>query len=179
MNTITIDQSRLARITTLKPGHHSLGSEEMCFMEAVAYVADDNWSEYPGCSCPVIGEFIAVWNNTLPSDEDRTRLLVPLIPKIICTRSTKSVERRRAMMAADWLVRTHTGAWLRLAKLNNHADVLASLPDFTDFKNCSSWMLRGLLHGAAAWAAVQPAVADLQQSSIALVERMIAVESSA
>ena len=43
-------------------------------------------------------------------------------------------------MAADWLIRVHTPAWLRLAKLNEQADLLASLPEITDFKNCPSLM---------------------------------------
>jgi hypothetical protein len=43
-------------------------------------------------------------------------------------------------MAADWLIRVHTPAWLRLAKLDAHADALAALPEIADFAQCPSLM---------------------------------------
>ena len=50
------------------------------------------------------------------SDEDRTRLLLPFVPKIIGTKGSEALEERRSLMAADWLVRVHTPALLRLGR---------------------------------------------------------------
>ena len=140
MPTTTIDAKRLAEIKTLKAGNHEDISKGACFMEAAAYVAGEPWSDHPACACPVITAFMISWNDALPSDEERTRLLKPLIPMIIGTRGSKALGNRRATMAADWLVRTHTPAWLRLAGLTNEADMLASLPEITDFARTPSIM---------------------------------------
>ena len=102
---------------------------EMCVMEAVAYIAGEPWSDHPQCVCPVIAAFMRSWNDGLPTDDDRTRLLAPLIPVVIGTASTPDAQDRRAIAAADWAVRTYTPAWLRLAGLTTHADTLAALPE--------------------------------------------------
>ena len=131
---------RMAQIGSLKKGNHKPNGHEMCVMEAVAYVAGEAWSDQPQCSCPVITAFMVSWNDSLPNDAERDRLLKNLIPEIIGTRATKSVETKRATLAADWLIRTHTPAWLRLAKLETQAALLESLPEITDFAQCPSLM---------------------------------------
>ena len=129
--------------------------DAMCVMEAVAFVAGEPWSDHPKCACPVISTFLRSWNDDLLDDE-RDTLLRPLIPQLIGTRGDVAMERRRATMAADWLIRVHTPAWLRLAKLDAHADALAALPEITDFAQCPSLMptLNAAKQDAdAAWAA--------------------------
>jgi hypothetical protein len=134
------DAQRLAQITTLKEGSHEDFETGACIMEAVAYVTGEPWSDHPACACPVITTFMISWNDALLSDEERTRLLLPLIPKIVGTRGSEALESRRATMAADWLVRTHAPAWLRLAGLTAEADALAGLPEITDFAQTPSIM---------------------------------------
>ena len=134
-----INESRLAEVATLSSGDHGGIDEGMCVMEAVAYVAGEPWSDAPACACPVITAFMVSWNDSLPSNEDRDRLLKPLIPSIVGTRSTPEVEQRRATMAADWLIRVHTPAWLRAAKLHKRYSfsLLRLLP-----VNPSAWRRR-------------------------------------
>ena len=204
MTSIEIDAERLAKVQRLYSGAHAEngnGHVEACAMEAVAYIAGEPWSDHPACACPVIGAFMRAWNDGLP-DAERTALILPLIPRLVGTRATKKVEQRRATMAADWFIRVHTPAWLRLAKLNEQADLLASLPEITDFKQCPSLMpaLKSVgKASAAAWDAASaaardaasaaardaartaardafaPTVAELQKSALDLVERMIAL----
>jgi hypothetical protein len=135
-------QDRLQQIEALalKSGSHEEFEQGMCVMEAVSYVAGEPWSDAPQCACPVITAFMVSWNDALPTDEDRDRLLKSLIPLLVGTRSTPAVEQRRATMAADWLIRVHTPAWLRLAKLETQAAALESLPEITDFAQCPSLM---------------------------------------
>lgn len=130
-----IDETRLATVTVLDRGCH-LPGEHMCVMEAVAYVASEPWSDTPECVSPVIGAFMRTWNEDLPNAE-RTGLLLPLIPKLVGTRGTASLEERRSLMAADWLVRVHTPAWLRLAKLDAQAEALERLPEITSLAQVS------------------------------------------
>lgn len=141
----TIDLAQLDRFGRLQSGWHDTIQDGMSIMEAVSYVAGEPWSSNPACASPVLGEFLRIWGNFLPDDE-RDMLLRPLIPRLVGTRSTPDVEDRRALMAADWLVRVHTPAWLRLAKLDAHADVLAALPEIVDRTQASS--LRALLNAA-------------------------------
>src|SRR3984957_13481152 len=161
----TISQDRLSKVRALYHGSHNEngnGHVEACAMEAVAYVAGEPWSDHPKCACPVIGAFMRLWNDCLP-DAERTTLLLPLIPRLVGTRGSKNLEERRALMAADWLVRTHTPAWLRLAGLMTQADALCGLPEITAFAQVPS--IRPAIeaardNAAAAWAAARDAAWD-------------------
>jgi hypothetical protein len=161
-------EERLAKIAGLhlKSGAHSPNST-FCVMEAVAYVAGEPWSDHPECACPVISAFMRSWNDSLPTDADRDRLLKALVPRLVGTRN-KAVEQKRSLMAADWLIRVHTPVWLRLAGLVKQAESLEGLPEITAMAQYPS--LRGPLEavrrdaaaawaaaGAAAWAATRAA----------------------
>ena len=199
---VTIHQDRLARITKLYSGSHDPNGK-MCAMEAVAYVAGEPWSDHPECACPVIATFMRDWNDGL-SDEDRDRLLLPLIPRLVGTKGSKKLEARRATMSGDWYVRVQLPAWLRLAGLKDHADKLSAFPEITSFAKTpailpalqaaqkdssaagsaagsaaesaagsAAWTAAWSAAWSAAWTAVEPTRIALQESAIALVERMI------
>jgi hypothetical protein len=123
---------RLAEFAALplKKGAHRSPSDGMCALEAAAWIAGEPHSDHPACVCPVLGAFGRLWNDSLP-DAERDRLLRPLVPRLIGTRGSAALAERRSLMAADWLVREHTPAWLRLAGLTEHADALAGLPEIT------------------------------------------------
>jgi len=167
-----IDEARLAEVMAapLESGAHP-SQEAYCVMEAVAYVAGELWTDSPVCACPVISAFLRSWNDVLP-DAERTDLLRDLIPRLVGTRSTSEIEQRRATMAADWLVREHTPAWLRLAGLTTQADALASLPEITDIAQCPSLMPAlnaarsdAAAAGAAARAAARAAAWDAARAA--------------
>jgi len=166
------DQDRLASIKHLSKGFHAAGAPGKCVMEAVAFILHkENWNDHPPGVCPVIGNFMRTWNDDLP-DVDRTALLLPFVPRLINTRrfielegrNTRrfivELEDRRAMMALDWLIRTHIVAWLRLAKFDTQAAMIAALPEIADVVQLSSIMPPLKAAGdatAAAWAAVAAA----------------------
>jgi hypothetical protein len=142
-----LDESKLAQITELHHGGHRPNAEgRMCAMEAVAYIAGEPWSDTPQCASPVISAFMSVWNDGLP-DAERTTLLLPLIPRLVGTRGDEALEERRSLMAADWLVRVHTPAWLRLAKLDAQAELLERLPEITSMAQVPSRPPHGPPHG--------------------------------
>jgi len=118
---------KLEQITTLARGKHDEG-EAMCAMEAVAWLAGEPWNDAPQCASPVIAAFMRSWNDALP-DADRARLLLPLLPDVIGTRTTDADDETRAWMATDWLVRVNAPAWLDLTPwLEAHAAALRALP---------------------------------------------------
>ena len=155
---------------SLKSGKHNPDST-FCVMEAVAYVAGEEWSDHPACACPVITAFMVSWNDGLPTDADRDRLLKPLIPLLINTRD-KKLEAKRATMAADWYVRVQLPAWLRLAGLTRQADYLASFPEITSFAKTPSIQaaLESVAEDAeaawsAAWSAAESAAWSAAESA--------------
>jgi hypothetical protein len=163
MQTIIEDRLNSLPAVLLHGSHAKNCGKQMCIMEAAAWVAGEPWSDHPECVCPVIGAFMRSWNDGISDDVERTRLLKPFVPLIINTKGTAELETRRATMAADWLVRTHAPAWLRLAGLAEQADALSSLPEITDFANCPSLkapLKAARKDAAAAWDAAWDAARD-------------------
>jgi hypothetical protein len=115
----------MTAITKLYRSSHSPG-EEMCLMEAVAFVAGEKWSDHPQCCCPVIAAFGRRLNDWL--DDDERQQLIPYVKRLIDTRGDAALEQRRALMAADWAVRTIMPIALRAAGLHEHANRLEALP---------------------------------------------------
>jgi hypothetical protein len=145
----------------LKSGLHNPNSHEMCVMEAVAMMAGERWSDHPKCASPVISAFLRSYNDSV-SDEVR-QTLKQYIPRLIGTAGSKDIEERRSLIAADWLVRIHTPAWLRVAGLTVQADALSSLPEITSMAQVPS--IKGPIEAArssaaAAWDAAGAAAGD-------------------
>lgn len=161
---------------TLALGQHRTAADGMCAMEAVAWLAGEEHSDAPACVSPVIADFVRLWNDGLPTNRDRDRLLKPLLSKMIGTRTTDDDEKVRSYLIIDWLVRTYTPTWLHVAGLGVHADVLTSMPAIADesaFINAcpiidaawdaagyAEWAALGYAEWAAEWAAAGAAVWD-------------------
>jgi hypothetical protein len=156
---MTIIEDRINQPITLKSGAHSPDSGEMCLLEAVAWIAGEPWTDRPECVDPVLGAFGRSWNDSL-NDEDRDRLLLPFLPRLVGTRSTPDARDRRAFMAADWAVRVFTPAWLRLAKLDEHAEALEGLPELDSVEVCRAAKPAIEAAGAAARDAAVAAARD-------------------
>lgn len=200
---MTIIEDRLSAIDelVLGAGSHDSWDKGACVMEAVAFVAGEEWSDTPQCASPVIAAFLRSWNDTL--DDDARQQLKPYVPRLVGTAGTPEQEDARAWMAVDWLVRDYTPVWLRLAGLTGQADRIAGLPEFQAGMNvpairpvidavrkdaaaaraaawaaarAAAWDAAWDAAWAAAWAAARaPAVAECQQSAHQLIDRMIAV----
>jgi hypothetical protein len=139
----------------LAEGKHESVVDGACAMEAVSYIAGEEWSDSPQCVSPVIGAFLRRWNDDLP-DDDRQRLLMPLIPEIVGTRSSDKVEEKRAYMVLDWLVRTNVPTFLDLIPgLRHRAKALRELDEITTSQDAAAAV--ALIRAArdAAWAAAR------------------------
>ena len=173
---------------SLARGQHGSIDAGACAMEAAAYVAGEQHSDHPTCVCPVIGQFMRSWNDALRSDDERDRLLKPLLLKILGTSSTPEVEHRRSLIALDWLIRTHTAAWLDTVEaLKPHAAALRDSPPIDDENAAaigekvsaaesaawSAWSAAESAAESAALKVLEPTIEKLQLSAIELVERMI------
>lgn len=175
----------------LKSGAHRARDNGLCVMEAVAWVAGEPHSDSPQCASAVISRFLRNWNDSLPNDADRSRLLRPLVPKLVGTLAGPAIELKRSWMAFDWLVREMLSAFLDLAKI----DIASKLRALKPFKSkidldagipvINEAQTKSAAAGDAAWAAARDAAGDaagkrlaptvkkLQRSAVKLVERMI------
>ena len=115
----------------LKHGKHASWDDGACVMEAVCYVAGERWTDSPACCCPAIAAFLRNWNDSLRTDEERTRLLAPLVPRLVGSKSTPEVELARAMLCVDWSIRVWLPAFLDLspALTDNAAELLRDQAD--------------------------------------------------
>ncbi|HXI16511.1 MAG TPA: hypothetical protein VNM48_09070 [Chloroflexota bacterium] len=183
-------EKRLDRLQliTFTHGSHTSINDGGCAMEWAAWVAGEKHSDRPACVSPVIAAFGRAWNDALPTDADRDRLLKPLVPLMIGTRTGPEDDETRAWLATDWLVRVQAPAWMSLTEvLRGHADLLRGLPAITSTATAeaakpmltAAWAAAGAAAWAAAWAAagaaLAPTVATLQESAVALVVAMCAV----
>ena len=164
----------------LAKGNHAHREQAVCAMEAVSWLAGEPHSDQPQCACPVIGTFVMGWNDGLPTDAERNRLLKPLLPLLIGSRSTRAVELQRSYLAFDWLARAHAPAFLEVSPaLKAHADTLRALAPLVDKETveAATAALAAALDaaGAAAGAALKPIVEQLQISAGDLVRRMVAI----
>ena len=160
----------------LEGGSHQSPDEGVCLMEAVAWLACEPHTDHPDCTCPVLGAFGRGLNDCL--DVERRQRLKPFIPELVGTASDGHAEAR-GFMAMDWIVRTYTPTWLRLARLDTEADGLQSLPEIADVATLrgaqemldaarqsavatkdAAWDAAGDAAGAATWAAAGDAARD-------------------
>lgn len=74
----------------LKHGSHNrnVDGREFCGMEFVAKLAGEPWTDDPQCTHPVLSAYVRALNDsTWASDQERTRVLLPLIARVFGTRN--------------------------------------------------------------------------------------------
>ena len=155
----------IPRRAKISHGKHNTYGDGTCAMEMADYLArrrrgmrvrkSDQLTDAPACVCPIIRKFMISWNDSLPSDAERRRLLVPLIPFTLDTVSIEAVRRVRSYMALDWLIRVHTATWLQLAGLTEHAEKLRELAPVVDMSTAKAASASVRAARAAAWDAAR------------------------
>ena len=117
----------------LESGGHSGPDDGACIMEAVAYLAGEEWSDRPNCASPILAAFMRRWNDDL--DDVGRQELRPYIARLVGTRGTQEQEDARGWMAADWLVHKWVPLWLRAAGLDDQARTVEQLLVVNDPKS--------------------------------------------
>lgn len=85
------------RLPVLGIGRHSEGSEELCVMEAAAWLAGEPWSDHPRSVHPAIAD-IARWVNDRVDDATRQSLW----PLVIASLDTAAAGGRLAGIRMQW-----------------------------------------------------------------------------
>ena len=131
MNTLLDPADPRLATLVLKSGAHKSVDEGMCFMEAVAWLRGQSFTDHPACVANTIGSAGRALNDAIPDEAQRTALLLPLIPVVVGTATTAADEITRAWLATDFLVREITPAWMECAGLKDGAAKLRALPPLT------------------------------------------------
>jgi len=158
MTTIIEDRLKALDSITLQRGAHD-SNEQMCAMEAAAWIAGEEHSDRPKCVSPVLAAFMRSWNDAL--DDEERQALKRYVPRVIGT-AGDGHDAQRAWLAADWLVRVCTPAWLDLAEIDDSAEALRSLPPITEAtaNEAHPTMEAARRKAAAAWDATRAAAGD-------------------
>jgi hypothetical protein len=131
---------------TLAHGTHAAPEEGRCAMEWVSHLAGEPHTDAPTCVSPVLRAVCVTLNDGL-ADGPRQRLR-PYLARTIGT-ADDGLDPARAWAAMDWLLRTYTPVWLRLAGLPGEAAALAAGPPI----RCGETLAAGvadLAHGRRA-----------------------------
>ena len=145
-------------------GKHTSREDGMCLMEAVAFLAGEGHSDQPVCACPVIAAYGRALNDRMgegrKGDTLRAEYLAPLASRLVGTRSTPEVERRRVYLFADRAVRLFAPSTLESAGLADEAASLRALPEIVDEKTARTAADVSSCTANAANAAAAAAVAN-------------------
>src|SRR5436305_15248009 len=114
----------------LGTGSHSTPKDGMCFMEMVAWFANEEHSDQPACACPILGGYGMRLNDAMPGDL-RDELLKPLIPMIAGTAGSYDDRLKRGQFLALWSVNKILPIALRAIGLEDHAAACQSAPDLS------------------------------------------------
>jgi hypothetical protein len=121
----------------LEKGKHALPEEGMCLLEAVAFIAGEDFTDAPKCASPVLAEFGRTLNDLLP--DDARQQLIPLIPKLIGTVNPEQ-DQQDGLRCAHWLVAHWLPAWLDLVpELKSHATALRAIPAPKSWSDAGKW----------------------------------------
>jgi hypothetical protein len=176
MTTDTLDcgktESELLALPLMKGAHGRHFDGECCLVEKSNRIAScvpafkerfgaaGFTDDHPSISRVVREMAIGLNDMPWPSDEERTAALDRFTIAILGTKTTQKDETTRAYMAADWLVRVYTPAWLRLAGLTAEAQALESLArivDATTARASHAPVAAARERAAAAWDAARDA----------------------
>jgi hypothetical protein len=107
---ITAQLPAIADINLLR-GAHRDREAGVCLMEAVAWFAGEAHSDSPQCTDVALAAYGRSLNDRMKDDE--RHLLRPLIPRLVGTRGTPELAKRRARLLVDRYLRVDLPAMFR------------------------------------------------------------------
>jgi len=126
MQSANIDPERLSKLDSLdiNYGAHGSFAKGHCAMEMVAWLAGEEHSDHPRCTCTVIGAFVRRFNDLLRNDAERNEFIKPLLASMVGTSGSRELREKRAYLAVDWSIRTMLPILYRALALNEEANDL-------------------------------------------------------
>ncbi|MEM5429369.1 hypothetical protein [Cupriavidus oxalaticus] len=152
----------------LNHGGHSSPEDGHCLLEVVSMFAGEDFGDSPVCVDPILAQFGRSWNDGMRSNDERAQLK-QYITRLPGTAKGPELSQKRGWMAADWLIRVHTVAWLALTPaLAHHAEAIKAQPPITckaDLERVQPLLNAAKKDAAAAWAAAWAAARDAARAA--------------
>lgn len=100
----------------LGKGKHASPRDGACVMELASMLAGEPFTDQPRSVCRVIAAYLRAYNDG--ADDRQRQQLYGVAARVVGTRDSREVERRRAERCAELMVELHTGQprlrrWLR------------------------------------------------------------------
>lgn len=155
---------------------------EVCLWEALNYERSQVITD----TCPVdvsrvLHAFSMQLNDLLP--DDRRQQLKHYRHRLANTADQPAADERVGYLCLDWLIRTYTPAWLRLAGLTDHADTLAGCGEIVDMVTAGAVAdhvraARSAAARAAAEVATRDATEDAAENVAGVAARVAAWDAT-
>jgi hypothetical protein len=137
----------------LERGKHSFPEEGMCLMEAVAFIAGEDFTDRPECVSPILASFGRTLNDVLP-DKQRQQL-APLVPLLVGTVNPEQ-DQQDGLRCAHWLFTHWLPTWIDLiSELEEHSTALRELPVPSSWSDVEGWFATWVNIRFSTWAAVR------------------------
>jgi len=100
----------------LGKGKHASPGDGACVMELASMLAGEPFTDQPRSVCRVIAAYLRAYNDG--ADDRQRQQLYGVAARVVGTRASREVERRRAERCTELMVELHTGQprlrrWLR------------------------------------------------------------------
>ena len=157
----------------IKHGKHEHPEAGACVMEVVSMLAGEPWSDNPQCVDPVIAAFARRLNDAFgDDDEGRSAAFRPIVRKLMGTRGSQALMRRRMFAAADAAVRVFAPLALDARKQPKLAQQLRDVPEITN--KATAIRARDIVREVRAAAHAAHAAADAYADAYADADRLAA-----
>jgi hypothetical protein len=85
-------------------------------MELASMLAGEPFSDHPASACPVVGSFLRAYNDSV--GDQRRQDLYAYAARVVGSRSSAAVQRRRAERVAAWAIEMQRRRWTRVLPLS-------------------------------------------------------------
>mgnify|MGYP001561546479 FL=1 len=126
------DRLELLNTLDIDVGGHSSFEDGHCSMELVSWLAGEEYSFRPKCACPVPSKFVIKLNDRIVKREMRTKLLRPILPKLVDSAVGPEATLKRMYVASDAIVRIFIPIVLDAEGFQEWAQTMRDMPEIID-----------------------------------------------
>jgi hypothetical protein len=95
----------------LSKGKHTSKDHGACVMELSSMLADEPFSDHPPSVCPLIASLLRAYNDSI--DDQRRQDLYGYAAKVVGSRGSAELERKRTAHVTAWMGRPKARRWTR------------------------------------------------------------------
>lgn len=149
----------------LTPGKHYSPDDGACVMELASMLAGESFNDHPASVCPVIASLLRSYNDA--ADDKARQNLYGYAAKVVASRGSAEVERRRGEYVAAWTYEQ------RLQRLRRF------LPAFAARRLCELRTLSLESIGTQAVRQIPKHTDETHHAMLALIEALLAIRDRA